>query len=65
MILEFKTERNTNGNARYLGIDTDKKKYTTTPHGWIEKSFYKISVRDYKALINQLKNDGYTVILYI
>lgn len=33
MILKFATKRNTNGNRKYLAIDTDRKEYATDPHG--------------------------------
>jgi len=65
MILQFRTERNTNGNARYLGIDTNANCYSTQPIGFICKDFYKLSVKDYKELLEQCKRNELKRVEYI
>lgn len=60
MILAFITARNkTNGSRRYLIIDTEKRVYARNCARMIPEGI-EIAVSDYKALIIELNNNGYT-----
>lgn len=59
MILEFRTERDRNGNALYLAIDTSAEMYSTNCSTWISKEFPVLKRRDRQRLIDQLKRNGY------
>lgn len=65
MILQFRTERNANGNCKYLGIDTGAECYATECHTWISKEFPVLKVRDYKAMIEQLERNEWRRIDFI
>lgn len=59
MVLDFRTKgNNTYGRRKYLGIDTDTKTYTTESPRMIIPG-YEISTKDYRAMIDQLKQEGY------
>lgn len=55
MILEFRTNRDRNGNALYLAIDTGAECYATTPRGWLSKDIPVLSRKDRNAILEQLK----------
>lgn len=59
MKLEFKTDRDVNGNRRYLAFDTDRKVFTTLCPNMITGGF-KMSRRDLKDMEDYLKNNGFT-----
>lgn len=59
MILEFRTERDRNGNALYLGIDTENKRFLTRCRGWIAKDMPVLKRRDRRAIIEKLIEDGF------
>lgn len=59
MIIQFRTERDRNGNALYLAIDTGAECYTTIPRGWISKDLPILKRRDMRELIERLKADGW------
>lgn len=58
MILQFKTARNTNGNRRYLLIDTGAEIFTRNCPRFIMEGI-EIKTRDYNELIKQLENNGF------
>lgn len=59
MILQFKTARNTNGNRRYLAINTADGTYTRNNPRFIMEGI-EIKSRDYTELVKQLENSGFT-----
>ena len=59
MILEFRTERDKNGNALYLAIDTGAEIYSTSCRAWICKEFPVLKRRDRQQLIDQLERNGF------
>lgn len=59
MILEFRTERNANGNALYLAIDTGAEIYSTNCRSWISKEIPVLKHKDRKQLIDQLERNGF------
>ena len=59
MILEFRTERDKNGNALYLAIDTGAEIYSTNCRTWICKEFPVLKRRDRQQLIDQLERNGF------
>ena len=65
MILEFRTDRDRNGNALYLGIDTGAETYATNCRTWICKEFPVLKRRDRAELIKQLETNGFTKKDYI
>jgi hypothetical protein len=60
MILEFRTERDRNGNALYLAIDTEAKIYSTNCKTWISTDFPILRRNDRKMLIALLEMEGFT-----
>ena len=65
MILEFRTERDRNGNALYLAIDTGAECYATTCRGWICKEYPVLKRKDRAAIIQQLERNGWRRVEYI
>ena len=65
MILEFRTDRDKNGNALYLAIDTGAECYATTPRGWICKEYPVLKRNDRRAIIQQLERNGWRRVDYI
>lgn len=65
MILEFRTNRDRNGNALYLAIDTGAECYATTPRGWISKDLPALKRTDLRQLREQLERNGWKHIDYI
>ena len=65
MILEFRTERDRNGNALYLAIDTEAKIYSTNCKTWICKEFPMLKRKDRQQLIEQLERNGFAKKDYI
>lgn len=57
MILQFRTKRNSNGNCKYLGIDTGAECYATESYSWICKEWPELKYHDYNELIEQLKRN--------
>ena len=64
MILEFKTKRNTNGNRRYLGIDTGSESYTRQCRSMIMDGV-EIKASDMNKLIEQCKRNEFREVDYI
>lgn len=59
MILEFKTSNNNTYHRRkYLRVDTNLKVFSTLSPSFVISGI-EIKTKDYKELIEQLKNDGY------
>lgn len=58
MILRFMTKRNTNGNRRYLAIDTEKKVFTTLCWRMIPDG-EEISATAYKNIRAACEHAGY------
>lgn len=58
MILQFKTARNTNGNRRYLAINTAAGTFTRNNPRFIMEGV-ELKSRDYTALVEQLKSGGF------
>lgn len=65
MIIEFRTDRDRNGNAKYLAFDTVAEIYSTQCRTWISKDLLKLSRTNYKELINQLNRSGYKKVDYV
>lgn len=65
MILEFRTERDRNGNALYLAIDTGAEIYSTNCRTWIGKELPTLKRRDRQQLIEQLERNGFSKKEYI
>lgn len=65
MILEFRTNRDKNGNALYLAFDTGAEIYSTTCRSWISKDMPLIKRSDRKFIIERLENNGYKKTDYI
>jgi hypothetical protein len=65
MILEFRTERDKNGNALYLAIDTGAECYAITPRGWISKETPILKRKDRSDIIAQLDKNGWRRVDYI
>ena len=65
MILQFRTERNRNGNCLYLAIDTGAETFTTTPHGFISKEFPVVKQKDYRQIIDLLNKNNFKQIAYM
>lgn len=65
MILEFKTDRDKNGNALYLGIDTGAECYAITPRRWIDKETPVLKRTDRRDIIEQLERNGWRRVEYI
>lgn len=59
MILQFKTPRNTNGNRRYLAIDTTSRAFTRNNPYFITEGI-EIKSRDYSQLVKELEKNGFT-----
>ena len=59
MILQFKTARNTNGNRRYLAINTAAGTFTRNNPRFIMEGI-ELKARDYSELVKQLENNGFT-----
>lgn len=60
MIIEFKTSnKNTYGRRKYLGIDAKNKTYTTTCNSMVIDGI-EIKTADYKQLIKNCIDNGYT-----
>ena len=59
MILRFMTKRNTNGNRRYLAIDTEKKVFTTLCWHMIPDG-EEISATALRKIREACENAGYT-----
>lgn len=64
MKLEFRTERDINGNRKYLAIDTERKQYATLCPKMITEG-YILKKSDYFSLIKALNSDGYTYSEYL
>lgn len=65
MILEFRTERNRNGNCKYLGIDTDAQTYSTSCSKWIDKEFPVLKLKDMRTIIDKLEDCGFAKVEYV
>jgi hypothetical protein len=65
MILEFRTDRDRNGNALYLAIDTGAECYATTPRGWLSKDMPVLKRKDRAEIIQQLDGNGWRRVDYI
>ena len=65
MILEFRTDRDRNGNALYLAIDTGAEIYSTNCRTWISKEMPAIKRSDRRSLIEQLERNGFIKREYI
>lgn len=65
MILEFRTDRDRNGNALYLAIDTGAECYATNCRGWISKDIPVLKRRDLREIIEQLENNGFRKAAFI
>ena len=65
MILQFRTERDRNGNALYLAIDTGAEIYSTNCRHWIPKDLPVLKRRDRQQLIDQLERSGFIKKEYI
>lgn len=59
MILQFKTPRNTNGNRRYLAIDTAAGTFTRNNPRFIMEGV-EVKSRDYMELVKELEKNGFT-----
>lgn len=65
MILEFKTSnKNTYGRRKYLAIDTGAACFSTESRSMIIDGI-EIKTADYKALIEQLKSNGFKKVDYV
>lgn len=64
MLIEFKTKRDRNGHRRYLIINTEGKSYATQPTHMIPDGI-EISCTNYRAIRDQLNEQGYTQVEYI
>lgn len=59
MFLEFKTSnKNTYGHRKYLIIDTVNSRYSTNCNSMVITGV-EIKTKDYKAMIDELKNAGF------
>lgn len=59
MFLEFKTgNKNTYRTRKYLIIDTVNSRYSTNCHSMVITGV-EIKTKDYKAMIDELKNAGF------
>jgi hypothetical protein len=65
MILEFRTDRDRNGNALYLAIDTGAECYAVTPRGWLSKDMPTIKRKDRREIIERLEINGWRRVDYI
>ena len=65
MILEFRTDRDRNGNALYLAIDTGAECYAVTPRGWLSKDMPVLKRKDRAEIIQQLAGNGWRRVDYI
>lgn len=65
MILEFRTDRDRNGNALYLAIDTGAECYAVTPRGWICKETPVLKRKDRREIIERLELNGWRRVDYI
>jgi hypothetical protein len=65
MILEFRTDRDRNGNALYLAIDTGAECYAVTPRGWLSKDMPVLKRKDRVEIIQQLEKNGWRRVDYI
>ena len=65
MILEFRTERDKNGNALFLAIDTGAECYAISPRGWISKETPVLKRKDRRDIIQQLDKNGWRRVDYI
>lgn len=65
MILQFRTDRDTNGNALFLAIDTGAECYATSPRGWIGKDLPVLKRKDRREIIEQLERNGWRRVDYI
>jgi hypothetical protein len=65
MLLHFKTKRDTNGNTKYLGIDTEKQEFSRQSRGWIDREYPELKTSDYKNMLEQLRRENWQEIDYI
>lgn len=59
MILEFRTDRDANGNALYLAIDTSVEAYAVNCRTWICKDMPTIKRKDRREIIAKLDAAGW------
>ena len=59
MIIQFRTDRNSNGHCKYLALDTGAECYATESYSWICKEFPVLKVKDYRELIEQCERNGW------
>lgn len=59
MLLRFMTKRNTNGNRRYLAIDTEKKVFCTYSFRMIPEG-EEVSAKAIRNIRTACENAGYT-----
>ena len=59
MILRFMTKRNTNGNRKYLAIDTEKKVFCTRSWHMIPEG-EEVSTKAIRNIRSACENAGYT-----
>ena len=65
MILEFRTDRDRNGNALYLGIDTGAECYAIQSRSWLSKDMPVLKRTDRKDIIERLELNGWRRVDYI
>lgn len=65
MIIEFRTDRDRNGNTLYLAIDTGAEIYSTQPRTWISKDLPQINRQGRRDLIERMEANGWRRVDYI
>lgn len=65
MILEFRTERDRNGNAKYLAFDTVAEVYSVSCRTWISKDIPKIPAKTRTEILTTLEKNGYKKVDYV
>lgn len=65
MILDFRTDRDRNGNALYLSIDTDAKVYAIYCRTWLSKDLPVLKRKDRRAIIEKLDAAGWRRVDYV
>lgn len=59
MIIQFRTDRNINGNCKYLALDTGAEQYATESYSWIDKDYPVLKVKEYRELIAKCERNGW------
>lgn len=65
MKLEFMTKRDTNGNRKYLLIDTNREVYSRDSAHMIPDGYFTISKKDMDEMLKRVQDDGYQSVDYI